>query len=236
MRLKNMDKNELLPKLRHRLIVSCQALEHEPLHSPYIMSRMAVAAELGGAAAIRANSGADVAAIKQSVSLPVIGLKKRVCTDSEVYITPALPDVDELVSAGADAVALDATKRVRPGDLSLTEFYSQIRSKYPDLPLMADISDYEEGETALKLGFDLISTTLCGYTPYTKEKPLPNFELVQQLSKLPGIALVAEGGIWEPADLRRMFELGAYAAVVGTAITRPMEITKRFVKAVILDG
>ena len=227
-----MNKAELLSKLRHRLIVSCQALEHEPLHSPYIMSRMAVAAELGGAAGIRANSGVDITAIKQAVSLPVIGLKKQVYADSDVFITPTMREIDELAAAGADIIALDATRRTRPGSLSLDGLYAQIKGKYPDSILMADISGFDEGKSALELGFDLISTTLCGYTPYTKEKPLPNFELVQRLAQLPGIILVAEGGIWEPSDLNKMFELGAYTAVVGTAITRPMEITRRFVKAI----
>jgi N-acylglucosamine-6-phosphate 2-epimerase len=227
-----MNKNELFSKLKNGLIVSCQALETEPLHSSFIMSKMALAAKLGGAVGIRANGREDIEAIKKTVDLPVIGIVKRKYKDSEVYITPTISEVDEIVGSGVEIVSTDATRRLRPEGKTIAEFYSMVREKYPDIILMADISDFEEGKEALKLGFDLISTTLCGYTRDTKGQDLPSFGLIRDLSGEEGIMIIAEGGIWNPQDLRSAFKCGAFSAVIGTAITRPMEITKRFVDSI----
>lgn len=227
-----MGKQETLSKIKGGLIVSCQALEDEPLHSSYIMSRMAYAAKLGGAVGIRANSAEDIEAIKKTVDLPVIGIIKEEYGDSDVYITPTMKEIDDLVKAGSDIIASDATARIRPGGISLTDFYAQIRGKYPDILLMADISTFEEGVKAAKLGFDLVGTTLCGYTEYTKDTVLPNYNLLERLTKELEIPVVAEGGIWEPDQLKKVLDLNAFVAVVGTAITRPMEITKRFVSSI----
>jgi len=227
-----MGSKETLSKIKGGLIVSCQALEDEPLHSSYIMSRMAYAAKLGGAVGIRANSAEDIEAIKKTVDLPVIGIIKKEYSDSDVYITPTMKEIDELVTAGADIIASDATARIRPGGITLEDFYMQIREKYPDILLMADISTFEEGVKAAKLGFDLVGTTLCGYTEYTKDIGLPNYDLLERLTKELEIPVVAEGGIWEPNQLKKVLELNAFVAVVGTAITRPREITKRFVSSI----
>lgn len=227
-----MDKNEVLSRIKGGLIVSCQALEDEPLHSSYIMSKMAYAAKLGGAVGIRSNSGVDIEAIKKEVCLPVIGIVKKVYKDCEVFITPTMKEIDEVVEAGADIIATDATLRNRPNNISLEQFYKEIRDKYPDIILMADISNLEEGVKAKELGFDLVGTTLCGYTSYTKGTILPNFDLIRKLVTNLDVPTIAEGGIWAPEELRSVINLGVHAAVIGTAITRPMDITKRFVQSI----
>lgn len=227
-----MDKQEVLSRIKGGLIVSCQALEDEPLHSSYIMSRMAYAAKLGGAVGIRSNSSEDIKAIKQVVDLPVIGIIKKDYKDSEIYITATIDEIDEVVKAGADIIATDATDRIRPEGITLDEFYANVRKKYPDILLMADISTFEEGVKARSLGFDLVGTTLCGYTEYTKGTALPNYELLERLVKELDVPVVAEGGIWETEQLKKVIDLKAFTAVVGTAITRPREITRRFVNII----
>ncbi len=220
--------------LKKGLIVSCQALENEPLHSPFIMSKMALAAKEGGAIAIRANSGKDIAAIKKEVNLPIIGIVKKDYVDSEIYITPTIKEVEEVVAAESEIVALDATDRLRPGNLSLEQFVATIRREFPGVYLMADCSTYEEGVFADKIGFDLVATTLCGYTPYTKEDTIPNMELIEQLSKTIETPIIAEGGICFLEDAIKAYNAGAYSLVIGSAITRPRLITERFVKAISL--
>ncbi len=157
----------VLDSLKGKLIVSCQALENEPLHSPFIMSRMALAAAQGGAAGIRANSVADISAIKEIVSLPMIGIIKRDYPGSEVFITATLREVDELMTVEPEIIALDATARPRPGGQTLEELVTQIRARYPSVLLMADIATVEEAVTAERLGFDCVGTTLYGYTAET---------------------------------------------------------------------
>ncbi|MVB10044.1 putative N-acetylmannosamine-6-phosphate 2-epimerase [Caprobacter fermentans] len=231
-----MKKNEVLNRLRGGLVVSCQALETEPLHSPKIMARMASAAQEGGAVGIRANSPDDIAEIRRAVDLPIIGLHKVDYPDSEVYLTPTMKEVDGLVKVGADIIAVDATARMRPGRLTLREFFTAVKQKYPDRIFMADTSCYEEGVEAKALGFDLVGTTLSGYTEYTRDVKLPNFDLMKKYAETLGLPIVAEGGIWTPEQLRAAFDLGVWTAVVGTAITRPREITRRFVDAMRVFG
>ncbi|HNY10559.1 MAG TPA: N-acetylmannosamine-6-phosphate 2-epimerase [Candidatus Wallbacteria bacterium] len=224
-----MDKKKILSKIKGGLIVSCQALEDEPLHGSFIMAKMACAAKSGGAAGIRANGAEDIAAIKKIVDLPLIGIIKKVYKGSGVYISPTIKEIDELVKAGADIIATDATDRVRPTGTTLDDFYKCVREKYPDIILMADISTFEEGVKAEKLGFDLAATTLSGYTEYTKGTKLPDLRLLKKLANRLKIPVIAEGGISEPKELKKAIELGAFAAVVGGAITRPQQITRRFV-------
>lgn len=227
-----MENRQIMEKIQGGLIVSCQALKEEPLYSSYIMSRMAYAAMLGGAVGIRANTVEDITEIKKLVELPVIGIIKEVYTDSDVYITPTMKEVDALVQCGAEIIALDATKRERPGGVTLEEFFPEVRSKYPNQLFMADCSSIEEGMKAAQLGFDFIGTTMSGYTPYTKGTSLPNFKMMETLVKECNKPVIAEGGIWCPEDLKKALDTGAHAAVVGTAITRPMDITKRYVNAI----
>lgn len=225
-----MDNTKILEAIKGGLIVSCQALNTEPLYDSYIMAKMAYAAMLGGAVGIRANTVVDIKAIKEMVDLPVIGIIKEVYDDSDVYITPTIKEVDALVEIGCEIIAIDATKRVRPNGITLEEFFTEVRSKYPNQLFMADTSCFEEGKEAEKLGFDLIGTTMSGYTPYTRGRALPDVELIKRYSTELNRPVIAEGGMWTPEDLKRAYEAGAFSAVVGTAITRPMDITKRFVK------
>ncbi|AIQ74088.1 N-acetylmannosamine-6-phosphate 2-epimerase [Paenibacillus sp. FSL R7-0048] len=211
------------------LIVSCQALEHEPLHGGDTMAKMARAAVQSGAIGIRTNGVPDIVAIKKEVNVPVIGLIKRDIPGSAIFITPTLDEVKAIVSAKAEIVALDVTNReerlesVKP----LIE-YAHLRG----VLVMADISTFEEGLAAEKLGVDFIGTTLSGYTPYSTQQEGPDLVLIQQLSKLVNIPVVAEGRIWTPEDAAKAKNAGASYVVVGSAITRPQLITSRYVKAV----
>lgn len=222
----------VLEAIKGGLIVSCQALKEEPLHSSYIMSRMAYAAMLGGAVGIRANTVEDITEIKKTVDLPIIGIIKEVYGDCNVYITPTMKEIDALVECGVDIIASDATCRERPDGKTVGEFFKEVREKYPDQLFMADCSSYEEGMHAAEIGFDLVGTTMNGYTDYTKGVELPNLDLMGRLARECGKPVIAEGGIWLPDQLKAALEAGVHAAVIGGAITRPMEITKRFVAAI----
>jgi len=227
-----MTKGDILEKIKGGLIVSCQALEDEPLHSSFIMAKMAYAAMLGGAVGIRSNSGKDIREIKKTVELPIIGISKRVYEGYSVFITPTMMEVKEVVEAGAHIVAIDATARKRPDNLTLEDFFMEIKKRYPQIIIMGDISTVEEGIMCERLGFDLVGTTLRGYTEDTKGMELPDFNFLRELLNKLSIPVIAEGGIWTPEQLKRAMEMGAYSAVIGTAITRPMEITKRFVSVI----
>ena len=222
---------KILNQIKGGLIVSCQALSTEPLYDPYIMSKMAYAAMLGGAVGIRANTIVDIKAIKEKVDLPVIGIIKEVYPDSDVYISPTMKEIDALVEAGCEIIATDATKRLRPNGVTFEDFFTQVRKKYPNQLFMADTSCFEEGKRAEELGFDLIGTTMAGYTPYTKGRTLPDIDLINRYATELHTPVIGEGGIWVPDDLKNVYKAGAFSAVCGTAITRPMDITKRFVKA-----
>lgn len=229
-------KQEILHSIQHELIVSCQALPDEPLHSPYIMARMAYAAMMGGAKGIRANSIEDIKEIKRTVNLPIIGIIKHVYSKSDVFITPTQKEIDLLYREGVDIIAIDATNRLRPDGKVISEVFPAIRKQYSDQLFMADCSTYEEGKQAYELGFDCLGTTLSGYTEYTQGTVLPDKVLIEKLVRDFPMPVIAEGGIWTPEELKCVFELGAYSAVVGTAITRPMDITKRFVEAMKSNG
>lgn len=222
-----------MEELRHKLIVSCQALPDEPLHSDFIMARMAVAAKEGGASGIRANSVVDIAAIQKAVDLPIIGIIKRDYQGADVYITATMKEVDELMTVRPDIIAIDATTSTRPNGESLKEFFKKVKEKYPDQLWMADCSTIDEMLTADQLGFDYIGTTLVGYTKQSQGDKIESndFEIIRKaLSKL-SHPLIAEGNIDTPDKVRRVLELGAYSVVVGSAITRPQLITKKFVEA-----
>lgn len=222
-----------MEELRHKLIVSCQALPDEPLHSDFIMARMAVATKEGGASGIRANSVVDIAAIQKAVDLPIIGIIKRDYEGADVYITATMKEVDELMTVRPNIIAIDATTSTRPNGESLKEFFQKAKEKYPDQLWMADCSTIDEMLTADQLGFDFIGTTLVGYTKQSQGDKIESndFEIIRKaLSKL-SHPLIAEGNIDTPDKVHRVLELGAYSVVVGSAITRPQLITKKFVEA-----
>lgn len=225
--------NEKVESLKGKLIVSCQALPHEPLHSSFIMGRMALAAKEGGAFGIRANTKEDIAEIQAQVDLPVIGIVKRDYEDSKVYITPTMKEVNELMEVKPEIIALDATADLRPGGRTLDEFYREIRKSYPDRLLMADCSTVEEALHADQLGFDFIGTTLVGYTDHSRNLKIESndFEIIRQIVAKVKHRVIAEGNINTPEKAKRVIELGAFSVVVGSSITRPQLITKSFAEA-----
>lgn len=225
--------NEKVESLKGKLIVSCQALPHEPLHSSFIMGRMALAAKEGGAYGIRANTKEDIAEIQDRVDLPVIGIVKRDYEDSKVYITPTMKEINELMEVKPDIIALDATHSLRPGGRTLDEFYREIRKSYPEQLLMADCSTVEEALHADQLGFDFIGTTLVGYTDQSRDLKIESndFEIIRQIVAKVKHRVIAEGNINTPEKAKRVIELGAFSVVVGSIITRPQLITKSFAEA-----
>ncbi|AMG61883.1 N-acetylmannosamine-6-phosphate 2-epimerase [Staphylococcus lugdunensis] len=218
------------------LIVSCQALPDEPLHSSFIMSKMALAAYQGGAVGIRANTKEDILAIKREVNLPVIGIVKRDYANSDVFITATSKEVDELIASGCDVIALDATKQTRPKE-TLSELVDYIRQYAPNVEIMADISTLDEAQQADKLGFDYIGTTLRGYTSYTKGHILyeNDFAFLKDVLNSVSAKVIAEGNVITPEMYKQVSDLGVYCTVVGGAITRPKQITERFIKAIAED-
>ncbi|AZS17092.1 N-acetylmannosamine-6-phosphate 2-epimerase [Paenibacillus lutimineralis] len=222
--------HSIIQSLKGGLIVSCQALEGEPFYGSDYMARFAIAAEMGNAVGIRANTPQDIRAIKKVSHLPLIGLWKQEYSGFDVYITPTLQEIEGVIAAGADIVAMDATLRTRPGGVNLADIVNKIREKHQVL-LMADVSTVVEGEEAEKLGFDLISTTLSGYTDYSPQSEEPDIQLVAELSRKVSIPVLAEGKIYTPEQASQCIQAGAYAVVIGGAITRPQLITKKFTEA-----
>lgn len=227
-------KQEILERIKGQLIVSCQALPSEPLYveEKSIMYLMARAAKQAGSPCIRTSSIRDVLAIKEETDLPVIGIVKIVYDGYDSYITPTMKEVDELYAADADIIALDCTMRKRGDGTTINEFIAQIKEKYPDAVLMADISTYEEGVNAWKCGVDFVGTTLSGYTDYSPKVDGPDVQLVKKLSETIDVPVIAEGKVHYPDETVQMLEAGAYAVVVGGAITRPLEIATRFINRV----
>ena len=229
-----MEKQEFFDRIRGQMIISCQAVPGEPLYveEKSIMYLMARAAKMAGSPAIRTSSIRDVIAIKEETGLPVIGLVKIQYPGYEGYITPTMKEVDELVEAGSDVVALDCTLRRRGDGTSVNDFIRDTREKYPDIILMADISNYEEGVNAWKCGVDIVGTTMSGYTDYTPKLDGPDYELMRRLAADLDIPVIGEGKIHTPVQAVAALDTGVWSIVVGGAITRPLEIAGRFMKAI----
>ncbi|MCL6443292.1 MAG: N-acetylmannosamine-6-phosphate 2-epimerase [Alicyclobacillus sp.] len=221
----------MLNKLKGGLIVSCQALQDEPLYGSDIMAKMALAAKHGGAIAIRANGEADIRAIKP-LGLPIIGIWKKQYPESDVYITPTMQEVDAVVRAGAEIVAVEATDRKRADALTPGAFIAEIKRQYPKVLVMADVSTLPEGIAAAEAGADLVATTMSGYTPYSPHQAEPDYALIASLVKTVAVPVIAEGRIRTPEQAVACFRQGAWAVVVGSAITRPREITRWFAQRI----
>ncbi len=217
----------LVDSLRDGLIVSCQAPEGSPLRDPFILGRIAAAAENAGAVAIRAEGLENIRAIKKEVSVPVIGLIKR-ATQSPIYITPSVRDVSDLVEAGADIIALDATEQLREGGVTASDFLASAISQAGGVPLMADIDTVSSAKKAEKAGATFVGTTLSGYTggPVPTE---PDLELVRKVASAVTIPVIAEGRYHLAQDVNQALRNGALAVCIGTTLTDPWTLTKRMV-------
>ena len=225
--------NNVVNKLKGMIVVSVQAMPSEPLYLEKCMVAMMKSVVTGGAGALRVAGVRDVKNAKRLFHIPVIGITKPNVIPKNwkevVYITPTIKDVIDLVEADADIIALDGTQRKRPNNEKLADLikYIHINNKVA----MADISTLEEGLKAQEAGADILSTTLAGYTLESENSPAdsPDFELLKQLVEQTNLPVVLEGRIWEPEQVNKAFELGAHCVVIGSAITRPQLITKRFV-------
>jgi len=194
------------------------------------MAAMAQAAEQGGALALRANGPADIAAIRAVSRLPIIGILKRWDDRFPVYITPDFASAQAIAAAGADIIALDATDRPRDGE-PLDRLIARIRDELGK-PVFADCATLEDGVRAAALGASYIATTLSGYTPESEARKAlgPDIALIEALAEAVSVPIVAEGRFAQPEQLEVAFAAGDHAVVVGTAITNPREITRRFAR------
>lgn len=219
-------------KFKRGIIVSCQAEGKDPFNSPEDVAKFAIAAEMGGAIGIRSEGIEKTKIILTKVKIPVVGLVKTSFNNGMVRITGRFEDVENLLEIGCQVIAIDGTKRIREG-ISGHEFIKKIKQKY-NCPIMADIATLEEAILSKKAGADFISTTLSGYTSDTKHlnPKEPNFELVEELILKLGNPIIAEGRIQTENHIRKLFNLGVNNIVIGTAITRPREITKKFVELI----
>ena len=226
-----MTKEELFALMKGQIIVSCQATPGEPLYDRErsLMPYMAQAARLAGARMIRTSSVRDIIGIKEATGLPVIGLIKREYPGYTGRITMTMREVDECMEALSDIVSIDCTDCTRGDGKTPAQFLKAVREKYPNIIIMADCATEREAVNAFEAGADLVGTTMNGYTPQTADqKGDPNFALVEILAKKLPCPVIAEGRVHTPEQVRKMLDLGAWAVVVGGAITRPLEIAQRF--------
>lgn len=229
--MNNNRKNEILERIRGGLIVSCQARKGWPMYGSNIMAAFAKAAEVGGAVGIRATGKDNLQAIKETVNLPLIGINK-VFGDYPVYITPTYESAKEILEVGIEIIALDCTDRTRPNDEKYPDIIRKIRENYEDVLIMAEVSTIEEAYKASKCDIDLLSTTLSGFTEYSKPIESVDLELIRNIRKMCDIPVIAEGKVNDLNDAVNALKCGAHAVVIGTSITRPEVITERIVSGI----
>lgn len=226
-------KKKFIKSIKDNLIVSCQAVGKEPLNNSNAISLMAKACVMGGAKFLRVSQKNHIQAIKKIVSVPLIGIIKKEYKNSEVYITPTINEIHTLANLGVNCIAMDATLRKRPKE-DLKFIVSYAKKNFPGICLMADCASLDEVINAELLNFDLIGTTLRGYTKETQNLSNTdnNFEFIKKALKSIKTPLIVEGKIWTPNQAKESLKLGAHAVVVGSAITRPLEITKYFLSEI----
>ncbi|MDH6357886.1 N-acetylmannosamine-6-phosphate 2-epimerase [Parabacteroides sp. PF5-9] len=227
----NVKENEIIESFKNGLIVSCQVQHDDPVYSEEFVLKMAIAAQWGGAVGIRANSPEQIRMIKQQVDLPMIGLWKIWHDDTDVFITPTLDAAKAVWEAGAEIIALDCTDQITHEGKPAYELLPIVKKEIPEALIFADISTYEEGVRAIELGADIVGPTLYGYTAATKHIEQPDLrEFARMCRDFKDKAyVIMEGHLYTPEDAMKCIYLGAHAVVVGSAITRPHLITKRFV-------
>lgn len=213
-----MNWGEPIEALRGGLVVSCQAPAESPLHEPSVIAAIALAAQNQGAVGVRIDTPAHVAAVRQRVNVPIIGLWKRQFDGCDVYITPQFQHAAAIAQAGADIIAIDATLRPRPDGETMEGLIQQIHAELGK-PVMADVDTIESAIAAAVAGADLVGTTLYGYTAETRHLKPPGFDLLNQMVETLAIPVICEGGIASPEMSRTALDLGAFSVVVGTAIT-----------------
>lgn len=224
--------NSVITQLKHGLIVSCQAEGDDPFNKPELLAKFAEAAQQGGARGIRAQGIENIKAIREVTDLPLIGIVEGHFENGWVCVTPDFKDIEALMLTGADIVAMDCTPRRRPNGMDGIEFFDEAREKY-SIPLMADVSTFDEGIRAAELGADIIGTTLAGYTEYTEKYMAdhPDYDLIEQIARAVNIPVISEGRVWTTDHAKESLRRGAYSVVVGSAIARPRVMTKKFVDA-----
>jgi N-acylglucosamine-6-phosphate 2-epimerase len=225
------NKIEIIKSFKSGLIVSCQVQHDDPVYSEEFVIKMAVAAKWGGAVGLRVNSPEQIRAIKKIVDLPMIGLWKIWHDDTDVFITPTLEAAKAVWDAGAEIIALDCTNQITHEGRPAYELLPIVKKEIPEAIIFADVSTYDEGVRAVELGADIVGPTLYGYTAATKHIEFPDFrEFARMCRDFKDKAyVIMEGHIYTPEDAAKCIYLGAHAVVVGSAITRPHLITKRFV-------
>lgn len=217
-----------LQPLQHALIVSCQAPVGSPLHNPVVIAAMAEAAINQGAAGVRIDTPGHIEMVRNRLQQPIIGLWKQVVPDYSVYITPQFHHAEAVASAGADIIAIDATQRPRPGGETLPELIRHIHERLGK-PVMADVDTLDNAQLAIAAGADCVGTTLLGYTEATQTETPPSFELLQAMVEQCPVPIICEGGIASPAAAHQALYLGAFAVVVGTAITGIDSLVKGYI-------
>jgi N-acylglucosamine-6-phosphate 2-epimerase len=225
-----LDFERTIEQLRGGLVVSCQAPEGSPLDRPEIIAAFAAAAERAGAVGVRTNRPANIRAARAVVGIPIVGIYKQKRPGEDVYITRDFQVAEAVAEAGADIIALDATPRRPEGYDAVARLIGAIRGDLR-MPVMADISSIEEAAAAAAAGADLVATTLFGYTAETRGRRLPALGLVRRLVRVLAIPVICEGGIASPEHVAAAFKAGAYAVVVGTALTGIEARVKQFAAA-----
>ena len=222
-------KKELIESMKG-LIVSCQTQPDDPIHTEDMVVKMAEAAKWGGAVGIRANTPQQIAAIKAKVDLPIIGLWKIWNDNTDVFITPTMEACKAIWEAGADIIALDCTSQINAQGRPAYELLAELKKEIPQAPIFADVSNFEEAKRAAQMGADIVAPTLYGYTEETKHIEEPDMRAFAKMCRELGdqVSIMMEGHIYTPEDAMKCLYLGADAVVVGSAITRPHLIPKRF--------
>lgn len=227
----NEKKKAILDSMKGGLVVSCQVQHDDPVYSMDFVVKMAIAAQWGGAVGIRANSPDQIREIRKNVTLPIIGLYKIWHEDTDVFITPTLEAAKRVWEAGADIIALDCTEQITHEGKPAYELLPIVKKEIPEAIIFADVSNYEEAKRAVEMGADIVGPTLYGYTEETKHIEQPDLREFARMCRDFGdrVCMMMEGHVYTPEDAMKCIYLGAHSVVVGSAITRPHLITKRFV-------